>query len=315
MIARRGFLAGSLTLSAAGATPAISLGQTQEPSAADKAFTDAIGALETDPARLGVGLFDTGTGRVVGRRLDEHFAMCSTFKLPLAAVCFYQAGKGLLDLEKRLSYTSDDLVPYSPVTGERLKEEGLSSAAISVRELAYIALTTSDNTAANLVLKELGGPAAFTALLREMGDPTTRIDRTEPMMNFVLSADLRDTTSPCAMARFVASITMGDMLSDEARETIVQWMVDTTTGGRRIRAGLPDGWRAGDKTGTGLGRGTTNKYNDVAIIFPQTASGNRAPIILAVYYDSAQVSDRIEREGEAVLAKVGALAAQWANAQ
>jgi len=311
VIARRGFLAGSLTLTAAGAVPTISLGQTPLDSEADKEFTDALGALETGQARLGVGLLDTGTDRFLGRRTDEHFAMCSTFKLPLAAACFYLADRGLLDLEKRLPYTLDDLVSYSPVTGRRLKEAGVSRGAMSVGELAYTALTTSDNTAANLVLKDLGGPGALTAVLRKMGDPVTRVDRTEPMMNFVLSADLRDTTSPAAITRLVASITTGDVLSDTARETIIQWMVDTTTGRRRIRAGLPQGWRAGDKTGTGLGHGTTNKYNDLAIAFPSTG----APIIIAVYYDSAQVSNRIEYEGEAVLAEVGRLAAQWARAR
>jgi beta-lactamase class A len=87
-------------------------------------------------------------------------------------------------------------------------------------------------------------------------------------------------------------------------------MQNTDTGAHRLRAGLPAGWRSGNKTGTGRAEGTTNKCNDVAITFPP----GRAPIVIAAYFDSGEYTAQIERRHEAVLAEVGRIAADWAVA-
>jgi beta-lactamase class A len=151
---------------------------------------------------------------------------------------------------------------------------------------------------------------AVTAKFREMGDSVTRLDRYEPDLGLVLSADLRDTTSPQAMAGLVQRLTTGDVLEYGSRERLLQWMQNTDTGAHRLRAGLPAGWRSGNKTGTGRAEGTTNKCNDVAITFPP----GRAPIVIAAYFDSGEYTAQIERRHEAVLAEVGRIAADWAVA-
>jgi beta-lactamase class A len=141
-----------------------------------------------------------------------------------------------------------------------------------------------------------------------MGDTATRLDRYEPDLGLVLSADLRDTTSPLAMAHLVRRITTGDLLQNSSRERLLQWMQDTRTGPNRLRAGLPAEWRSGNKTGTGRTEGTTNRCNDVAITFPP----GRPPVIIAGYFDSGEYIAQVERRHEAVLAVVGRIAAQWA---
>ncbi len=309
MIARRGFIAGSLALGAAGAQGVAGAVQTAPDGdppimarAGDDIASNKLAALEQGQARLGVCLLNTATGEMVGNRMHEHFAMCSSFKLALAACCLREAEAGRVDLDQELAFSKTDLVSYSPVL-----ERSLEQGQMSVRELARVTTTTSDNAAANLLIRHLGGPDSVTALFRQMGDRETRLDRYEPMMNLVLSADLRDTTTPAAMAQLVANLTTGSLLSAENRQTLIQWMIDTRTGLRRIRAGLPQGWVAGDKTGTGLGSGTTNKYNDVALVYPP----GRAPIVISAYYDSALQSDRIEPEQQAVLAEVGRIAVDW----
>jgi len=300
MVARRNFMLGSLAASAAGLSPAGGAIRAAEP---DRKTIDRIVALEHGQARLGVCLLDTMTGHAIGNRINERFAMCSAFKLALAAACLLEAEAGRLDLDQIIPFDQTDIVSYSPVI-----RQAISSGGMSVRELAKATTTTSDNAAANLLIERLGGPARVTTIFRRMGDTVTRLDRYEPMMNLVLSADLRDTTSPLAMARLVSNLTTGNLLSKDHRETLVDWMILTRTGRRRIRAGLPAGWVAGDKTGTGLGAGTTNKYNDVALIFPPDAT----PIIASVFFDSAERSDRIEPDDEAVLAQIGRIAADWA---
>ncbi len=238
-------------------------------------------ALEAGAARLGVCLLNTASGEYTGNRLDERFAMCSTFKLAMVAACLREADAGRLDLAEVLPYSEADLLSWAPVTGEHVRQGGLS-----IRVLAQAAQEVSDGTAANLLVRRLGGPAAVTAKFREMGDRVTRLDRYEPDLG----------------------ITTGRLLSRESRELLLGWMVNTKTGMYRLRAGLPPSWRTGDKTGTGRAEGTTNKCNDVAITFPP----DRAPVIIAAYFDSGEYTPQTERRHEAVLAEVGKIAAEWA---
>jgi beta-lactamase class A len=237
--------------------------------------------------------------------MEEHFAMCSTFKLALVAACLRESDQGRLDLAEILPYSEADLLPWAPVTGRNLASGGMSIGA-----LAQAAQEQSDGVAANLLVRRLGGPAGVTAKLREMGDTVTRLDRYEPDLGLVLSADLRDTTSPLVMAQLVRRITTGDLLKIDSREQLLLWMQNTGTGPNRLRAGLPSAWRTGNKTGTGRTEGTTNKCNDVAITFPP----GMPPIVIAAYFDSGEYTAQIERRHEDVLAEVGRIAAQWAVA-
>ena len=252
--------------------------------------------------RLGVGILDTGSGRIVGQRLDERFAMCSTFKLALAAIVLREADAGRLSLDERIVYTKADLQSYAPITSQHLADGHMTVAA-----LAEAAQTTSDNTAANLLLRRLGGPARFTASVRQAGDAVTRLDRFEPTLNLVVPGDDRDTTTPRAMATLVAKYLTTDYLSAAARERLIGWMVATTTGQKRIRAGFPADWRAGDKTGTAQADEMTDKVNDIAIAFPP----GRAPLVVTAYFDSVRKTGATQPGDEAALAAAGRVAAAW----
>ena len=259
-------------------------------------------ALERD-GRLGVAVLDTGDGTVSGNRLDERFAMCSTFKLVLAAMVLERAAAGGRALDARLRVEPGDLLAHAPATRAAVDAavaRGAAAAEMTLAELAEAAQTTSDNAAANLLLRDLGGPAAFTAFCRAHGDPTTRLDRFEPEMNDVRPGDVRDTTTPRAMVQLVARL-FGGVLAPAARQTLRQWMLATATGAARVRKGLPTEWIAGDKTGTGGGNGLTVKCNDVVWIEPP----GRAPLVVAVYYDAGVVADWPSDADEHVLAEVG----------
>lgn len=298
MFTRRDFLAACATTTALLAIPALATTTTRRFDTAGR-----LQALEVGHARLGICLLDTATGEVSGNRLDEHFAMCSTFKLALVAAYLREADQGRISLDEILTYSEADLLPWAPVTRENIAKGGMSIAA-----LAQAAQERSDGVAANLLIKRLGGPSAVTAKFREMGDSVTRLDRYEPDLGLVLSGDLRDTTSPMAMAQLVRRITTGDILQPDSRERLLRWMENTKTGAMRIRAGLPAEWRSGNKTGSGRTEGTTNKCNDIAITFPP----GRSPIIITAYFDSGEYTEKIEDRHQAVLAEVGRIAAEWA---
>jgi beta-lactamase class A len=250
--------------------------------------------------RLGVCAIDTRFGGVIGHRMDERFAMCSTFKLSLAAAILEQADKGKLSLDKPITYGKEDIVPNSPVT-----EDNLAKGSMTIKALAEATQKTSDNAAANLLLKQIGGPAGLTQFYRRHGDSTTRLDRYEPEMNAFKEGDPRDTTSPYAYATLVEKILTGPMLSKASRELLIQWMIDTQTGLKRIRAGVPKGWRVGDKTGTAL----PGKYNDVAICWPP----KQPPLIVAIYYNSATDIMDIRDEDQKVLADAARLVVEWVS--
>jgi beta-lactamase class A len=297
MIKRRTLLSGSIF-----AATGFGLALNASPATADEVAQ--LQLLESGEARLGVCLLDTATGTVAGHRLDEHFAMCSTFKLALIGAYLREADAGRINLNEVIPVAQSDLLEWSPITSTYVDKGGMT-----IRALAQAAQTMSDGTAANLLVRRLGGPAAVTAKFREMGDPVTRLDRYEPALGMVLSADLRDTTTPQAMAQLVQRLTTGNLLAPATRQILLQWMFETKTGMRRLRAGLPQQWQVGDKTGTGRAAGTTNKCNDIAIVFPP----HRPPVIIAAYYDSGEFTEKVEDRHQAVLAEVGKIAASWIN--
>lgn len=257
--------------------------------------------------RLGVALLDPSTGHMSGHRVHERFAMCSTFKLPLAGAILREIDQGRLAQNQFVPYDAAQFVPnlYAPVTKRNLPQGGMGVLA-----LAEATQTTSDNVAANLLLRLIGGPEGLTAILRGAGDRATRLDRYEPQMNRVGVQDLRDTTTPLAMAHTTAHLLTSDWLSAHSRALLTNWMEATTTGQRRIRAGLPQGWRSGDKTGTGSTPGMPDKYNDVAVTWPV----GKTPRIICAFYETTQHHADMRDEDEAVLAEVGRIAVNWINA-
>jgi beta-lactamase class A len=243
--------------------------------------------------RLGVAVLDTGSGRQAGHRTEERFPLCSTFKFLAAAFVLARVDRKEESLTRRIVYAKGDLVPYSPVTEKHVGGEGLT-----VGEICEAAMTLSDNTAGNLLLGSFGGPAGLTAHMRSLGDQVTRLDRWETALNEARPGDPRDTTTPAAMGEILRQTVCGTALSASSREQLTAWLVANRTGDKRLRAGVPKGWRVGDKTGSG----ENNTTNDIAVIWPP----GRAPIIVAAYYVEARVPDD---ERNAALSEVGRLAA------
>jgi beta-lactamase class A len=259
-------------------------------------LTGRIAALEREAGgRLGVAAINLQTGVRLLHRADERFAMCSTFKFLLAAAILAHIDRGRDTLDARIIVTSADLLSHSPAAEKHLGPPGMTISA-----LCDAIVTQSDNGAANLLLKRIGGPAALTAWLRTQGDSVTRLDRYELDLNKVAAGDERDTTTPAAMLADLRNIVLGNILSPASRQLVTGWLVANTTGNTRLRAGIPAGWRVGDKTGTGPTM--NNAVNDLAIIWPP----HRAPLLVAAYFSgSSAPDDRRER----VLAQVGSVVA------
>lgn len=255
----------------------------------DSTLKDTIAATEkASGGRLGVRVLDTATGAGFAYRGDERFAMCSTFKMLLAAAILHRVDHGQETLERRLPVRKEDLMGNSPFCETRAGRDA------SVGELCQATVTVSDNLAANILLDTMGGPPVLTTFFRKIGDTVTRLDRNEPSMSNADPGDPRDTSTPIAMAETMQRILLGDVLAPSSRATLLGWLKAVKTGAKRLRAGLPSDWVVADKTGTGM-HGTTN---DVAIVWPP----GRAPLIVVSYLTECPLD---EAERQAVLARVG----------
>lgn len=240
-------------------------------------------------ARMGVAILDTDTQRSWAHRSNERFPMCSTFKVIACGAVLARVDAGQDDLNRRIRIEADDVVTYSPVTKNQIGGEGMTLA-----EICEAALTQSDNTAGNIILKSLGGPSGVTSFARSLGDSVTRLDRWETDLNEAMPSDLRDTTTPQAMLANLRSLVLEDSLSPQSRDQLTAWLTSNKTGDAKLRAGLPGDWRIGDKTGGGA-HGT---MNDVAVIWPP----NHKPVIVSIYMTETEASfdDR-----NAAIAKIG----------
>jgi beta-lactamase class A len=238
--------------------------------------------------RLGVAVLDIQSQMRAGHHADDRFPMCSTFKLLAAAAVLKRVQTGNEKLDRRIKVEAADVVPGSSRISAPVPE------GKTLAELCEVAMTYSDNTAGNLILASLGGPAGMTTYIRNLGDKITRLDRNEPTLNEAIPGDPRDTTTPNAMLKDLQALLLGKALSETSKGLLMQWLIGNKTGDTRLRAGLPVGWKVGDKTGTG-GHGSTN---DVAIIWPP----GRKPILVAVYLtETAANADK----RNATLAAVG----------
>lgn len=253
--------------SRSGSTPASSSSTPPTPPTPTPDTKDEFARLEREfDARLGVYAIDTGSGRSITHRPDERFAYASTCKALLAAVMLDK--HSLRQLDRLVRYDRDDLVGHSPITEKHL------ATGLTLRELCDAAVRYSDNGAANLLFHELDGPKGLEAALAAIGDRVTRCDRYEVELSEAVPGDPSDTSTPRALATDLRTYVVDDALAPDKRAVLTDWLKRNTTGDTVIRAGAPDGWQVGDKTGTG-GYGTRN---DIAVVWPPKA----APIAIAV---------------------------------
>jgi len=283
-------------LRAATALPLAWLLRAEAKPTSDPLFTQRLAALESQfSGRLGVFAFRANSEASLAHRSTERFPMCSTAKLLMVGAVLHRSERDAALMDRRIDYTADSLVTYSPITEQHV------GAGMTVRDLCAATITYSDNTAANLLMRLLGKPAAVTAFARSIGDRKFRLDRWETALNSAIPGDERDTTTPEAMAHTLHRLVLGNALGAAQRTQLQDWLRGNTTGATRIRAGVPAGWTVGDKTGTGA-YGSTN---DIGIVWPPSG----APIIVAIY-TTQQIENAPSRVD--IVAAAASIVAEWA---
>ncbi|MFD8913131.1 class A beta-lactamase [Streptomyces sp. NPDC059575] len=280
---RRLLRAGGALAAAAALTPTVTARAAADSGPDD--VTDRLRSLEREyEARLGVYARNTRTGRTVTYRAGEPFAMCSLFKAFAAAAVLRdhsghggQGGRGYGGQDSHRGHSGlDEVIHFPPadILSNSEHSKGYLETGIPVREACRLAIQYSDNTAGNLMLRRIGGPAGLTRFFRSLGDEVSRLDRWETDLNTAIPGDPRDTTTPYAIGRSLERLTLGSALSGADRRQLVAWLSGNTTSTRRFRAGLPADWALADKTGTG----SYASAHDLGIAW----TTRRTPVVLAV---------------------------------
>lgn len=291
-ISRRQAIAGALL-----AIPAVSAMAGVAGAASGGTPQEKLAELEArHKGRIGVAIHNLATNARLGHRADERFLMCSTFKALLAGHILARVDRKEEALDRRIVVKKSDLIDWAPVVEKRVGGKG-----ITIAELCEATITLSDNAAANLLLGASGGPKAVTAFLRGLGDDVTRLDRTEPTLNYHETPDdERDTTTPVAMTETLRKLIFTDALSPRSKAQLAAWLVMNKTGDTRLRAGFPADWMTGDKTGTNGDK--VGNANDVAVAW----SPNRGAIVVSAFVEMPGISGD---ERNALIAEIGRIAA------
>lgn len=268
--------------------PAAEMGKDAPTPTVEAATYSLFKSLENEyDARLGVYAIDTGSGETIAYRADERFAYTSTFKALASGAVLLQ--NSIEEIDEVISYSAEDLVTYSPITEKHV------STGMTLRDIMDAAIRYSDNTAGNLLLEQLGGPEGFEAALRQIGDTVTQADRYETELNEAVPGDDRDTSTARALATSLNAFALGDVLPKDKQTILTDMLRGNTTGDELIRAAVPEGWAAGDKTGAG----SYGTRNDLAIVWPPEGD----PVVLAVLssrdtqdaeYDNALIAKAAE---------------------
>lgn len=221
--------------------------------------------------KIGVYAIDTSNNQIVSYRTDERFPVQSTMKLIGVAALLKKSEHDKNLLQEKIYYTQDDLIPWHPITGKYV------NGGMTFEALAEAAMSYSDNCAINLIEKKLGGPKSVTDFAHYIGDEKFNVEHYDGNLN-ANPKNIQDTSTPKNMAINVQKLLLGNILTQTQQRKLMTWMINNTTGYKRIRAGVPIGWVVAEKTGGGLG-GHYGIANDIGILWSPLCK----PIVLSIY--------------------------------
>ena len=248
--------------------------------------------------KVGIGVTQAGCDWVVGARQDEFFPQQSVSKLWVALSVMDAVDQGKVRLDQPLTLRPEDLVVFNQPMRWRLLEEG--SLTLPVQTLLQNSLSLSDNLANDKLLWTIGGPDHVRGLLKERGLEGIRFGPGERLLQSAIAglqwtpelaqarnfddarerlplehrqellaryvADPMDGATPAGISKALGQLAMGDLLSPSATQVMLDIMAHSRSGPRRLKGGVPAGWKVYHKTGTGQElRGLATGYNDVAV--------------------------------------------------
>lgn len=246
--------------------------------------------------RVGMAALVLETGEMVSLNPHDHFPMQSVYKLPISIAVMKQVDAGKIKLEQRVGVTKDDFGSrgqHSPI-----RDNNPNGVELSVSELLRYAISESDGTASDVLMKLAGGPTAIQAYLTELKITDIMVLNTEKELGQDSQVQYRNWASPEAAVALLRALHERQGLSQASQSLLLKYMIESTPGAKRLKGLLPGGTVVAHKTGTsGTQKGTTAATNDIGII---TLTNGRHLAIAVFVSDSA--ADEATREG--VIARI-----------
>lgn len=249
------------------------------------------------PTRVGVAVQVLGQPAVYGLGIAQRYPMQSVYKLPIAMTVLAAAAKGAFQLQDEVPIEASDLVgprQHSPLRDQHPK----GGVAIALQELVRLAVSESDGSASDVLLRILGGPPTVMAYLQGLGITGLQVQDTEQELGRNLDAQYRNWATPAACLQLLAELHTGHSLGKENRQLLHLMLIESPTGAKRLKGLLPPGTAVAHKTGTSLTvEGVTAATNDIGLI----PLGRGKALAMAVFVCD---SPRPQEVREAVIAEL-----------
>ena len=222
---------------------------------------------------------------------QDHFPMQSVYKLPISMAVMKQVDERKIKLEQKVKVAKEDYVgsaAHSPI-----RDKYRDGVELTANELLRFALSESDGTASDVLMKLAGGPGAIQAYLTELGINDMIVLDTEQSFIQDHSLQYRNFATPGAAVALLRALYEHRGLSESSQALVLKFMTESTTGPKRLKGLLPAGTNVAHKTGTsGTENGITAATNDIGII---TLPGGKHAAIAVFVSDSP--ADEATREG------------------
>jgi beta-lactamase class A len=258
----------------------------------EKVASDARG-------QVGAAALVLETGESVSINPHNHFPMQSVYKLPIGMAVMKQVDAGKLKLEQKVAVTKSDFVrvgQYSPI-----RDKNPNGAEISVSDLLRYAISESDGTASDVLMKLAGGPQVIQAYLTGLKITDMIVLNSEKEIGQDWQTQYKNWSSPGAAVLLLRALYERRGLSESAQGLLLKYMTGSTPGAKRLKGLLPPGTVVAHKTGTsGAEKGITAATNDIGII---TLPNNRH-LAIAVFVADSRETEATREEVIAKIAKV-----------
>lgn len=207
-----------------------------------------------------------GTELDCGLNADSHPPMHSVFKFPLALTTLHLVETGNLNLDQQVRFLATDRIPppvYSPLQDKYPQ----ANVDVSIRELLRLSVSLSDNTAADVLLRVIGGPGVVDSYVKSIGIQGFHLESSEREIHSDFTTQYRNWIEPRSAVQLLRRFNDNSPLSTQHTELIKEWMRDTPTAAHRLRGDLPAGIVVIHKSGTSkTNQGLTYATNDIGLI-------------------------------------------------
>lgn len=256
--------------------------------------------------RVGVAARVLEEDKSVSWHGQAQYPMQSVYKLPIGMVVLHQIDSGKLSFSQKVQVSPDDYI--SPQQHSPIRDKFPKGVQLSVNELLRYAVSESDGSASDVLLRLVGGPKVVMQYLNRLGIRGIQVQDTEKAIGQDYSVQYRNWAQPDAMVDLLAVVQAGRGLSAPSQKRLLGWMTQTPTSSQRLKGKLPPGTIVAHKTGSsGMRNGIAAATNDVGLI----TLPNGQHLAVAVFVSDARADEAVREKVIAAITQL--LWTSWQN--